>query len=644
MENTAYHAGRLLPYRMLRTAAAASLLLHAWPAGAGLTISPDGKTVNDSANGINWLADANLAASNRFGLPLCNGANDTTACVNASGSMSYQAALAWVAAMNTANYQGHSNWQLPTTPLSEGGCSFLGPQSNSFGWNCTASAMGSLYYTALGFSAPATTVPIPANTVGPFSNFQPYLYWSQSNDVQTGNGYYTFSFNSGFKGSNTIPNFLYVLPMVAGKLAGTAAASGQSLQVNPGGQTLYDPVANVTWLANANLAASNSLGLSTCTAPGKPQLCVNADGAMNWNSASQFIANMNAANYLGQANWQLPPIDAACGGYNCAGNGSPMGELFYGQGGLSAGSPIAATPYISVGPFHNLQPYLYWSCQGTSVTGACQSAGPAPNFEWSFSFGNGFEGTDLLQNDLYATAYYAGAAPTIAPAAGYWWNTAEPGRGFVIEIQGSDMFMAGFLYAQNGEATWVASSGTMAAPEQYSGSLITYANGQTLSGAYVPAKAQPAIGTLAINFSSNTRGTLTWPGGSIPIQRFDFGPGGAAATQAAGLPNTGWWYNPAEGGRGFAIEIQGGSMYFAAYMYDSAGNPLWYLASGAMTNANLFQGTLMQYGNGQTLSGAFQPASIVNNLGVVTLQFSSAASATLTLPNGRQIPLTRFSF
>ena len=38
----------------------------------------------------------------------------------------------------------------------------------------------------------------------------------------------------------------------------------------------------------------------------------------------------------------------------------------------------------------------------------CSSAAPATGFQWSFSFGNGFEGTDVLSNDLYATAYYPG--------------------------------------------------------------------------------------------------------------------------------------------------------------------------------------------------------------------------------------------
>ena len=379
-------------------------------AGATLVLSPDGGTVYDTVNNISWLADSNLAATNRFGLPLCTGPGTQT-CVNASGSMRYDAAAAWVQAMNAANYLGHSNWQLPTTPTNDSGCGRTAPTGGNFGFGCSASGFGSLW-NALGLKAPNTAVPIPANTVGPFSNFQPYLYWSQSVAPPPA-GNYTFSFATGWQGANTLPNFLYALPMIPGKLPGTPPATGNGLEVNPGGQTVYDPVTNITWLANANLAATNTFGLPACTDPLTPALCVAADGAMTSASASQFIANMNTFNgagYLGQTNWQLPPIDSGCPGYNCTGNQNPMGNLFYNQLHFGQGMTAVTAPNISVGPFDNFQPYLYWTCGAPTIQAACQANGPAPNFEWSFSFGSGFEGTDLLANDLYVTAYFVGSS------------------------------------------------------------------------------------------------------------------------------------------------------------------------------------------------------------------------------------------
>jgi hypothetical protein len=236
------------------------------------------------------------------------------------------------------------------------------------------------------------------------------------------------------------------------------------------------------------------------------------------------------------------------------------------------------------------------------------------------------------------------AQAQIAPEAGYWWDSSTSGSGFVIEIQGTTMFMAGFLYAASGEATWVASTGPMTTSSQYSGSLITYDDGQTLTGAYQAPSLAPALGTISISFSSNTSGTIVWPGGTVPIQRFNIVPGGVTTQQPVTNPQTGWWWNPNESGRGFAVEVQNGTMYFAGYMYDGIGNPIWYLSTGAM-NGSTYQGELTQYANGQTLTGPYQVPSEINpDVGQMTLQFTDTADATFTLPGGRQIPLTRFQF
>jgi hypothetical protein len=104
------------------------------------------------------------------------------------------------------------------------------------------------------------------------------------------------------------------------------------LQVNPGGQTVYDPMTQVTWLADANLAANVKLGLPPCQTPTTPTNCIAQDGTMNYASAGLFISNMNAydngAGYLGQTTWMLPKVDPACPIYGCAGMRNPMGICF----------------------------------------------------------------------------------------------------------------------------------------------------------------------------------------------------------------------------------------------------------------------------------------------------------------------------
>src|SRR6185295_175451 len=133
--------------------------------------------------------------------------------------------------------------------------------------------MGSLYYRGLNVRPPNTAVPLPPSTVGPFRNFQPYLYWStngkERNDGGRGarrraerqNGNHAFSFNTGWQGGNVSDHVMYVLPMIDGPLSAAPRTGSKDLQPSADGQTVYDPIANVTWLANANLAAEKSFGV-----------------------------------------------------------------------------------------------------------------------------------------------------------------------------------------------------------------------------------------------------------------------------------------------------------------------------------------------------------------------------------------------
>jgi len=133
---------------------------------------PDGETVYDVVNHVTRLADANLATTSefRFGDPLCESlvVELPGPCVNASGSMNYTSAVAWVAAMNAyqdptikaVGYLGHKDWQLPTAPSGSSYCSAKGPAPyrESFGFGCQKNWLAYLYNT-LGIKAPNTAVP-----------------------------------------------------------------------------------------------------------------------------------------------------------------------------------------------------------------------------------------------------------------------------------------------------------------------------------------------------------------------------------------------------------------------------------------------------------------------------------------------------
>lgn len=256
---------------------------------------------------------------------------------------------------------------------------------------------------------------------------------------------------------------------------------------------------------------------------------------------------------------------------------------------------------------------------------------------------NGSTGTNSPTN----FAGISGTIPAVVtpPQSGWWWNPAEGGRGFMIEFRGTAVFMATFLYDSDGRANWYVSSMTKTNSTSYQGALTPYANGQTLTGSFKQASALASVGNITLSFSSATQGTLTWPGGTIPIERYNIVANGVAAPIGVSQPESGWWWNESEGGRGWAIEIQAGTAFIAGFMYDTNGNPIWYLTQNPVSGTTTYQGTWVQYGNGQTLTGSFHSANVTNaNVGAITIQFDSTTTATLRLPDGRMLPIKRFIF
>jgi len=82
-------------------------------------------------------------------------------------------------------------------------------------------------------------------------------------------------------------------------------------------------------------------------------------------------------------------------------------------GPLLAVAPVAtgATAFCFwPGPKPKNPPYLYWARQAETAASPCQANGPADDFEWNFCFGNGFQGTNLLANNLYVIVYYPDSA------------------------------------------------------------------------------------------------------------------------------------------------------------------------------------------------------------------------------------------
>ena len=232
------------------------------------------------------------------------------------------------------------------------------------------------------------------------------------------------------------------------------------------------------------------------------------------------------------------------------------------------------------------------------------------------------------------------------PQTGWWWNPLEGGRGYSIEARGNHIFFAAFHYDVSGRATWnVASGPTSIDGSLFQGDLLNVTGGQTLGGAYPGFGQVTTIGTVTLAFSDAKHGTMVWPGGAVPIQRFEFATNGLTAPAQPNQPESGWWWNPNESGRGFFIEWQNGYADVAGYMYDDSGNPVWYIAVYPTPDAQRFSGNWWQYAGGQSMFSGVKPATQVSDhVAPVTITFTGATDAIMTLPNGRTTALTRFRF
>ena len=255
----------------------------------------------------------------------------------------------------------------------------------------------------------------------------------------------------------------------------------------------------------------------------------------------------------------------------------------------------------------------------------------------------------LTAQDVADVAAYLGSlvqSTAVAPQPGYWWNPAEGGRGFTIEqnIASGNVFFATYLYAANGNPLWYAAGPAAMTGSTFSAPMAAYSNGQTLTGPYQAPVQGTSPGYVTIVFSDSSHGSLTWPAGTIPIQRYEFTSGGLTSPPTATQPQSGYWWNPAEGGRGYTIEVQNNTAFIAAYMYDASGNPVWYASGPAALVGNAYQGSWTVYQGGQTLTGTYRAPTATTTAGSLTIQFASPSTATLTLPDGRQIPIQRYAF
>jgi hypothetical protein len=253
---------------------------------------------------------------------------------------------------------------------------------------------------------------------------------------------------------------------------------------------------------------------------------------------------------------------------------------------------------------------------------------------------------DDSSGNQYLKTLKVNVITSVVPQSGWWWDPNLSGTGVFIEYGGksrSGMFIGEFDYDTVGKARWLVSTGPLNG-SIYDGSWLHDAGGQTLLGPYKAPIPPAPVGNFRLTFSDATHAVMTRSDGStINLQRFSFSAAPTPALPVAGSPQSGWWWGgSALSGTGYGIEIQGSSIFAVAYVYDDAGNPVWYLATGGLASTTTYTGSWGIYANGPQLSNpeGNYLATLMGSATPMTLSFSDATHGTLTM-GSVTIPLVR---
>ena len=210
-------------------------------------------------------------------------------------------------------------------------------------------------------------------------------------------------------------NMNKTLLTTAAVLAFSLSTGAQASLVARTGGMVYDTVNNITWASDANLfktqAAGNANLVSQIITANGTYTLTSADfntttGAMTWWGAQAWANNLTLGGVTG---WSLPSTPVEAYGYNVT--SSQLGDLFYNQLGVSAGSSIATSANPNYNLFANVQSYVYWS--GSEYA-------HVPYGAWVFYTLNGYQDYHFKYNQFYAWAVRPGDVAAVPVPCAAW--------------------------------------------------------------------------------------------------------------------------------------------------------------------------------------------------------------------------------
>ena len=116
----------------------------------------------------------------------------------------------------------------------------------------------------------------------------------------------------------------------------------------------------------------------------------------------------------------------------------------------------------------------------------------------------------------------------------------------------------------------------------------------------------------------------------------------AAMSAHAIFPDSGWYWNANQSGRGFNLEIQNNLLFVSAFAYTSGGQPVWYVSGGPMSSDRSYSGTLSLTNGGQCFGCTYRGPAFTN-AGSISINFTDETHAVISLL-GETISVQRQDF
>jgi hypothetical protein len=181
--------------------------------------------------------------------------------------------------------------------------------------------------------------------------------------------------------------------------------------------------------------------------------------------------------------------------------------------------------------------------------------------------------------DLRLRPHLERIEPTPWTSLGAWFNPNRGGSGLYLYAAGPKWALVWFTYLDDGTPTWYF--GDAPAPTgreaQVKIPLLRYGwDGSATSRVEVGHAVLSINGPTSLQFAFQVDGAT----GSEPMVWLGAAGGACPRTLPAALDPSGLWFDPANGGFGYGVEVGTGFQSAALFAYDAKGQPRWVLASG----------------------------------------------------------------